>query len=65
MSLASIPTRDSFVEETLSSLIEKIMTTYVQPTLADYILATCTFDLWMSKGTRDVFLVVVNFISNG
>ncbi len=59
MSLTSIPTQQSFVEEILSGL--KI---YVQLTLINYILVTCTFDLWMSKGTRDVFVVVVNFISS-
>jgi hypothetical protein len=58
------PPRKSFVEETLSSLIENTMTTYVQSALVDYILTTYTFDLWMSKGTRDVFVVVVNFISS-
>jgi hypothetical protein len=40
------------------------MLIYVHPTLADYISATCTFDLWMSKGVHDVFVVVVNFLSN-
>jgi hypothetical protein len=54
----------SFVEETMSGLVEKTMTIYLQPTLANCILITCTFDLWMSKGARDVFVVVVNFISS-
>jgi hypothetical protein len=63
MSSTSIRTQKSFVEETLSSLIEKTMNIYVQSTLTNYILATYTFDLWMSKGTRDVFVVVVIFIS--
>jgi hypothetical protein len=40
------------------------MLIYVHPTLADYISATCTFDLWMSKGVHDVFVIVVNFLSN-
>jgi hypothetical protein len=58
------PPRKSFVEETLSGLVEKTMTTYVQPTLTDCILVTCTFDLWMLKGARDVFVIMVNFISS-
>ncbi len=58
------PPKKSFVEETLSSLVEKTMTTFVQPTLTDYILAIYIFYLWMSKGARDVFDVVVNFISS-
>jgi len=40
------------------------MFTCVHPTLADCISATCTFDLWVSKGTHDVFVVVVNFLPN-
>jgi hypothetical protein len=40
------------------------MTTYVQRALVDYISTTYIFYLWMSKGTRDVFVVGVNFISN-
>jgi hypothetical protein len=40
------------------------MFTYVHPTIADCISATCTFDLWMSKGVHDVIIVVVNFLSN-
>jgi hypothetical protein len=40
------------------------MTTYVQSTLTNYILATSTFDLWMSKGARDVFVDVMNIISS-
>ncbi len=41
-----------------------IMTTHVQVALADYLSTTYTFDLWMSKGAHDVFVVVVNFISS-
>ncbi len=40
------------------------MTTYVQPTLTNCILITRIFYLWMLKGARDVFVVVVNFISS-
>ncbi len=40
------------------------MFTYVHLALANYILATYTFDLWMSKGEHDVFIVVVNFLSS-
>jgi hypothetical protein len=53
-----------FVDDVISKLVEKIMFTYVHPTFVDCISATCTFDLWMSKGTHDVFVVVVNFMSN-
>ncbi len=40
------------------------MTTYVEFALVNYLLTTCTFDLWMSNGVHDVFVVVVNFISS-
>jgi hypothetical protein len=40
------------------------MTMYVQPTLANYLFATCTFDPWMLKGMHDIFAVVVSFISS-
>lgn len=40
------------------------MTTYVELALANCLLTTCTFDLWMSNGAHDVFVVVVNFISS-
>jgi hypothetical protein len=40
------------------------MITYVQFALVDYLLAISTFDLWMSKGTQNVFGVAMNFISN-
>ncbi len=44
------PPRNTFVEEDLLGLVEKTMTIYVQPELVNCLLATYTFDLWMSKG---------------
>jgi len=38
-------------------------TEFVQPALVKCLIATCTFDLWMSKGAHDVFAMVVNFLS--
>jgi ubiquinone biosynthesis protein Coq4 len=35
----------------------------MQPTLAKCLTTTYNFDLWMSKGAHDVFVVVVNFLS--
>ncbi len=40
------------------------MLTYVHLALANYISTTCTFDLWMSKGAHDVFVIVINFMSS-
>jgi hypothetical protein len=58
------PSRKIFVDNVLFGLMEKTMFTYVHLALEDCILAICTFDLWMSKGAHDVFVVVVNFLSN-
>jgi hypothetical protein len=58
------PSIKVFVDDVFPRLVEKTMFTYVHPTLLNCILATCTFDLWMSKGAHDVFAIVVNFLSN-
>jgi hypothetical protein len=62
--LVVFPSRKTFVKNILPSLVEKTMTTYVEFALVNYLLTTCTFDLWMSNGVHDVFVVVVNFISS-
>jgi len=61
---SGFPSKKAFVDDVLFGLVEKTMFTYVHPTLVDCISATCTFDLWMSKGAHDVFAIVVNFLSN-
>jgi endo-1,4-beta-D-glucanase Y len=48
----------------LSGLVEKINQSYVLPTLADCFSAIASFDLWMSKGTYDVFALMINFLGN-
>lgn len=58
------PSRKTFVEEILPNLIKETMNTYVVHALVDYLLTTCTFDLLMSKGAHDIFVVVVNLISS-
>ncbi len=58
------PLRKTFVENVLLRLVEKTMVIYVQLALANCLSTTCTFDLWMSKGTHDIFVVVVNLTSN-
>jgi len=40
------------------------MDMYLQPTLASFLLAICTFNLRMLKGVCDIFSMVINFISN-
>jgi hypothetical protein len=58
------PSWKRFVKEILLNLVDETISTYVVHALVDYLSATYTCDLWMSKGARDVFVVVVNFISS-
>ncbi len=64
MSRMVFPNINIFVDDVLSGLVEKTIFTYVHPTLVNCILAIYTFDLWMSKGVHDVFVIVVNFLSS-
>jgi hypothetical protein len=42
--------------------VEKTKQIYVLPKLTNYIFATTSFDLWMSKGAHDIFALVMNFL---
>jgi hypothetical protein len=46
----------------LPELVEKTKETYVLPLLNDCSCAIARFDLWMSKGARDVFVLVIIFL---
>jgi hypothetical protein len=48
----------------LSKLVEKNKETYVLPLLNDCSCATTSFDLWMSKGAHDVFILVIKFLGS-
>jgi hypothetical protein len=37
---------------------------YVLPKLIDCIFALASFDLWMSKGAHDIFILVINFLGS-
>ena len=39
------------------------MERYVIPNLESCVYATATFDLWMLKGTYDIFALVVDFLN--
>jgi hypothetical protein len=60
----AFPNKKVFVDDVLFGLLEKTMLTYVCLALVDCILTICTFDLRMSKGVHDVFVIVVNFMSS-
>ncbi len=40
------------------------MEEYVIPTLESYVIATTSFDLWMSKSRHDTFAILINFINS-
>jgi len=48
----------------LPELVEKIKETYVLPLLNDCSYVTASFDLRMSKGAHDVFILVINFLGS-
>jgi hypothetical protein len=52
------------MEEHIPSMPQKIMNTYVFPTLSNCATANVTFDLWMGQSRFDTFVLVVNFIDD-
>jgi hypothetical protein len=46
----------------LLELVEKTKETYILPLLNDYSCGIANFDLWMSKGAHDVFILVIFFL---
>ncbi len=60
----NFPSKKQFSHDILLGLMEKTNELYVVPTLVECHSITTNFDLWMSKGTYDVFALVINFVSN-
>jgi len=56
--------RKLFSNTILCELVEKTKETYVLPLLNDYNCVTANFDLWMSKGAHDVFVLVISFLGS-
>jgi hypothetical protein len=54
--------RKIFSQEVLVDLVEKMKQKYVLPKLKQCYFAT-SCDLWMSKGTHDVFILVIGFLN--
>jgi hypothetical protein len=51
------------VTKVLLDMVEKTKETCVIPTLASYIIYTCSFDLWMFRVDFDTFAIVVSSIN--
>jgi len=60
----NFPSKKQFSQEILPRLVEKTSQQYVHPALANSFSTTDSFDLWISKGTYDVFALMINFFSN-
>jgi len=58
------PSRRKFSQEILLKLVEKTSLQYVLLTFANCFSTTTSFDLWMFKGTYDVFALVTIFLNN-
>jgi hypothetical protein len=49
-----------FLNDVLLSFVEKTKQKYVLLLLDNYIIIIASFEVWMSKGARDIFALVVN-----
>jgi hypothetical protein len=58
-----IPSRRQFSNKVILSMVKKTMEHHFFPTLANAIVVRTTFDLWMSQGSFDKFVMVVNYIN--
>jgi hypothetical protein len=56
--------RKQFSQETLPNLVEKTKEVYVLPKLTNCIFAITSFDIWMSKGAHDIFVLVINLLGS-
>jgi hypothetical protein len=63
MSSCAIPLSEKIFSNTvLHELVENFKETYVLPLLNDYSCVTANFNLWISKGAHDVFVLVINVL---
>jgi hypothetical protein len=46
-------------------MLTQVMKMHVLLAIAQCVIAIVTFDLWMSKISFDMFLLVINFINDG
>jgi hypothetical protein len=58
------PSRFSFVEEMLPTMVKKTMDHCVFPNLALAIVVFASFNLWTSYGEVDTFALVINFLND-
>jgi hypothetical protein len=49
----------------LPNLVENTKQKISLPKLVEYYYVTTSFDLWISRGTHDIFALVINFLVVG
>lgn len=54
----------TFVQEHIPNMLVKVMEWYLLPNLAQCVIVTTFFDLWMFKTKFDTFALVINFIND-
>jgi len=59
----TFPSKQQFSNKVIPSMVNKTMEHHVFPTLVDATIVKITFDLWMSRGSFDKFVMVVNYIN--
>ncbi len=60
-SRVSFPSRTMLVDELLPTMAKKIKNLHVLPNLASIATVSTSFNLWMSKGSVDIFAIVIIF----
>jgi hypothetical protein len=58
------PSRSSFVEKMLATVVKKIMDQHFVPNLASTIVVSTSFDMWMFHDGVDTFSFVINFLND-
>lgn len=56
------PSKKQFPQKMFPKLVEKTKQLYVLPTLVECNYVIMNFDLWMSKGTHDIFVLVISIL---
>jgi hypothetical protein len=58
------PSKKLFSQKALVDLVEKMKQKYVLSKLKQCYSTTTSFDFWMSKGTHDVFTLLISFLND-
>jgi hypothetical protein len=51
------------MDEVFSTMVKKTLDLHVLPNLASIAIVITSFDLWMFKGSVNIFALVINFLN--